>query len=33
MAMQALQNAVDRLSKYVGTLEDKMETLERQKRK
>ncbi|KAM7182771.1 hypothetical protein V8F33_014028 [Rhypophila sp. PSN 637] len=29
----ALQNAVDRLSKYVGTLEDKMQTLERQKRK
>ncbi|KAK3329616.1 hypothetical protein B0H66DRAFT_32157 [Apodospora peruviana] len=29
----ALQNAVERLSKYVGTLEEKMETLERQKRK
>ncbi|KAK0632395.1 hypothetical protein B0T14DRAFT_469137 [Immersiella caudata] len=28
----ALQNAVDRLSKYVGTLEEKMETLERKKK-
>jgi hypothetical protein len=28
----ALQNAVDRLSKYVGTLEEKMEALERKKR-
>ncbi|KAK4447648.1 hypothetical protein QBC34DRAFT_126479 [Podospora aff. communis PSN243] len=28
----ALQNAVDRLSKYVGTLEEKMESLERKKR-
>ncbi|KAK0655722.1 hypothetical protein B0T16DRAFT_397594 [Cercophora newfieldiana] len=28
----ALQNAVDRLSKYVGTLEEKMEALERKKK-
>jgi len=30
--IQALQNAVDRLSKYIGTLEDKMEALERKKK-
>ncbi|KAK4111800.1 hypothetical protein N656DRAFT_676471, partial [Canariomyces notabilis] len=28
----ALQNAVDRLSNYVGTLEEKMEALERKKK-
>ncbi|GAB1310947.1 hypothetical protein MFIFM68171_01157 [Madurella fahalii] len=28
----ALQNAVERLSKYVGTLEEKMEALERKKK-
>ncbi|KAK3695348.1 hypothetical protein B0T22DRAFT_455047 [Podospora appendiculata] len=28
----ALQHAVDHLSKYVGTLEEKMETLERRKK-
>lgn len=30
--VQALQNAVDRLSKYVGSLEEKMEALERKKK-
>jgi hypothetical protein len=29
---QALQNAVERLSQYVTTLEEKMETLERRKK-
>jgi len=29
---QALQNAVDRLTKYVGALEEKMESLERKKK-
>jgi hypothetical protein len=29
---QALQNAVERLSQYVTTLEDKMEALERKKK-
>ena len=29
---QALQNAVDRLTKYVVSLEDKMEALERKKK-
>ncbi|KAK1754876.1 hypothetical protein QBC47DRAFT_203067 [Echria macrotheca] len=28
----ALQNAVDRLTKYVGAIEEKMETLERKKK-
>jgi len=30
--IQALQNAVERLSKYLGTLEEKMEILERKRR-
>jgi hypothetical protein len=29
---QALQNAVDRLSTYLATLEEKMEALERKKK-
>jgi len=29
---QALQNAVERLSKYLTTLEEKMEALERRKK-
>jgi hypothetical protein len=30
--IQALQSAVERLSKYLGTLEEKMEALERRKK-
>jgi hypothetical protein len=29
---QALQSAVERLSKYLGTLEDKMEAMEKRKK-